>query len=247
LTKENDAPPDRSAKGSSPSALRWPLLGLGLLVLAVTGFLLLGRSEFQPKDAASVGPGASASSNRRPAPLPSIGYPYGDPPRTVPRGAAAASASQVAECGSACACINAQPCKRSRKCAGGPCDATIRPDDRFRLRLTSVQMRDIDPASVDADTKVCVRVVGAATRACTTVREMRKDPCSEGTPLEVTAGAIVDPGLEVEITAGGKLVGRGAHLAYKSLSQREACIGIRFGGTKLTGDVTELGFFLDEP
>jgi hypothetical protein len=222
------------------------LAALGVaLALAVGLYLLLySNQERRPPAAVAVTPGPTNGQ---------VNYPHLKA-QDFPQGAASASAGQPRlpgdpPCGGKCSCgPTADPCQSGRTCTTGQCDSPLG-QKRWKLRLGGLKIVDEPPNGIDGDTTVCVSRAGKSAPYCASLRVTKGDRCGGGQGLETSTEELLAAGLDVVIRdAQGKVMARGASLAYKFMNERELCTGIRFGGTKFTGPVgvDRVWFYLDE-
>lgn len=150
-------------------------------------------------------------------------------------------------CGNACFCgANADPCASRRQCAAGDCaDALAR--QSWRVRLGGLRLNGA--SEPDGEVRVCTRVHGRREESCASLRETRGAGCSGGARLPASTEQLLDPGLDITIyDPQGQLLASASGAAYKFLTSREMCTGLRFGPGKFTGKtrVELLWFYLDD-
>jgi hypothetical protein len=224
---------------------RWLLLGL----VPLLGFLLYLslRPEVAPRPAA---PGGVDEPGVRPpgqaAPLippsnPGVAYSF---PKMTPE----PPPESEQRCGTACFCGAAadDPCGARRTCGKGACADELGKQP-WRVRLGGLKLQGASEA--DEELRVCIKIHGQREEACASLKETRKPACTGGARLSATTEKLLDPGLDVDIRdAQGQTVASARGVAYKFLTAREMCNGMRFGPGKFTGPrrVEELRFFLDE-
>lgn len=233
----------------SESSLRtYALIVVALGVLGVVGWMLL-RDPTRAQSAAT-----QASPTTAPTLIPTTvsSFPTGRGYATLnPKDAA--SAEKAAEsgetpCGARCFCASTDPCASGRTCAPGGCSDEMG-KGKWRLRLGGLAMAEQPPNGLDGDTKVCVRVTGQGEPVCTTLKQTRGPKCTDAPRLQVTTELLLEPGLDIDIFDGaGHAIASARGAAYKFMTDRELCLGLRFGKTKFTGkqSVDRIWFFLDD-
>jgi hypothetical protein len=150
-------------------------------------------------------------------------------------------------CDGNCFCgANADPCASKRQCASGGCADNLAKQS-WKLRLGGLRLNG--SSEPDGEIRVCVRRSGQREESCASLREARGPTCSGGARLPVTTEQLLDPGLDIDIyDAQGQKLASSQGAAYKFLTSREMCTGVRFGGSKFTGKtrVELLWFYLDD-
>ena len=224
------------------------LVGAAAIVIATAllAFYFLGGKDSGQK---AVPPATTAKGPEATAkPRYDMGYPPLPPPAAGELTAPLPSSGPAAACGETCFCADgSQPCQAHRACASGPCGGLLE-KRAWRLRLGGLMLKD--QTDIDSDTTVCFNATGAREQVCTTLREVRGASCASGTGIHVTTDQIISTGLDIDVRvpgASGKLIGRAAGAAYKFVTNREMCNGIRFGGPKFSGgQVQQVSFYLDD-
>ncbi|MCS6898620.1 MAG: hypothetical protein NZX77_02470, partial [Polyangiaceae bacterium] len=176
--------------------------------------------------------------------------PPSPPPTTYPAVSMTPTPPSESEqrCGTACFCGAAadDPCGPKRVCGRGACgDDLVK--QSWRVRLGGLKLEG--SSEPDGEIRVCSRVHGKREEACASLKETRKPTCTGGARLLATTEQLLESGLDIDIyDAQGQLLASARRAAYKFMTVREMCNGMRFGPSKFTGAkrVELIWFYLDD-
>lgn len=229
----------------SPS--RWLLLGL-VPLLGLAAYLLLRPAP--PRPGVPQGPGAGVADSPREPSIPPPLIPPSPPTTAYPAVSLTPTPLSEAEqrCGTSCFCGVAadDPCGPKRVCGKGACGDDLGKQG-WRVRLGGVKLEG--SSEPDGETRVCVKVHGKREEACAALKETRKPTCAGGARLAATTEQLLESGLDIDIYDGqGQLLASARQAAYKFMTVREMCNGMRFGPGKFTGQkrVELIWFYLDD-
>jgi hypothetical protein len=219
------------------------LAAVGLLAL----LLLRPEAAQPPRPQPASPPSTPRPAERASGPRPVPGDPrsqythdLGPPMPTEPDG----------PCGNRCACAStSDPCQSNRTCTPGTCTDPME-KKAWRMRLGALKLAKEPPGGLADDAAVCVKPAGSREQTCTTFKQVKAKGCAAGTGLRVTTDQLTGAGVDIEVRdAERNVIAQAEQASYKFLTDRELCLGVRFGGSKFTGKqpVEMITFYLDEP